>query len=221
MTRTNDFSQATISYVDEQVSVSDTLGRYLGTCTADSAPCTFSYTITVTVASLFCGSFTVDNTAAFTTNDTGATGNASVSVTIEVPYLGCTPGFWQGGAGASLWDQVNDPKWVCGGTNPYIHTTLFNDYFNVITEPRLNGKTMMDLVGSGGGSNWAEKAARDMVAAYLNESAFPDAFPASSLTDLLTMGYDAVADGDAGYQAFHDLVSGWNSPPSPGYCPLP
>ena len=33
---------------------------------------------------------------------------------------------------------------------------------------------MYDLVSSGGGSDPAIKAARDMVAAYLNESAFPD-----------------------------------------------
>ncbi len=60
-----------------------------------------------------------------------------------------------------------------------------------------------------------------MVAAYLNESAFPDAFPADSLEDLVAMWYEAVAGGDAGLDAFHTLVSGWNNPPDPGYCPLP
>jgi hypothetical protein len=226
-----DFSGADVSYVDETVDVTDDYAGFLGTCTAGTAPCTFTYTRTVPVDGLFCGTFTVDNTATFTTNDTGATGSDSVSVSIEVPCLGCTPGFWQGGAGALLWDEIGDQQWVYGGTNPFIHTTLFNDFFNdagdvngnglVDVDPQLDGFSMMDLVGSGGGANWAEKAARDMVAAYLNESAFPDSFPAASLNDLLIMWYNAVAGGDSGYQAFHDLVSGWNSPPDPGYCPLP
>jgi hypothetical protein len=59
-----------------------------------------------------------------------------------------------------------------------------------------------------------------MVAAYLNESAFPADFAAESLSQLRTMWYAAVSGGDAGLQAFHTTVSMWNSPPG-GYCPLP
>ena len=138
-----------------------------------------------------------------------------------IPVQGCTPGFWQGGAGAPLWNEPNDPQWVYGGTNPFIHTTLFNAFFNVVTDPRLDGYTMYQLVSSGGGSDPAIKSARDMVAAYLNESAFPDDFPADSLDALKTMWYDAVAGGDAALAAFHNTVSGWNNPAPPGYCPLP
>ncbi len=142
--------------------------------------------------------------------------------TVLIPILGCTPGFWQGGAGAPLWDEgPPDPDWTGVGTNPYIHTTLFNSFFNVVTDSRLDGYTMYQLVSSGGGSDPAIKAARDMVAAYLNESAFPVDFPADSLADLLTMWYDAVAGGDAALAAFHNTVAGWNSPAPPGYCPLP
>ncbi len=141
--------------------------------------------------------------------------------TLNIPIQGCTPGFWQGGAGSQLWNEVNDPQWTYGGVNPYIHTTLFNDFFNVTTDSRLNGLTMMDLVGSGGTSDPAVKAARDMVAAYLNESAFPADFPANSLADLKAMWYAAVAGGDTALAAFHILVSGWNSPAPPGFCPLP
>lgn len=216
-----DFSGATVNYVDEEVTVTDSYAGVLGTCSAGSAPCTFNYSRTVSVDALFCGTMTVDNTATFTTNDTKTTGSDSVSVDIEVPCLGCTPGFWQGGAGSVLWDEVNDPQWVYGGVNPYIHTTLFNDFFNAVTDSRLNGYSMYALVSSGGGSDWAVKAGRDMVAAYLNESAFPDAYPAGSLADLLSMWYAAVGGGDAGLSAFHTLVGGWNSPVSPGYCPLP
>ena len=117
--------------------------------------------------------------------------------------------------------RYDDPQWTYGGTNPFIHTTLFNDFFNVTTDARLNGKTMMDLVGSGGGSDWAVKAARDMVAAYLNESAFPAQFPATSLTDLVNAWYAAVAGGDSALAAFHTTVSAWNDLDALGLCPLP
>jgi hypothetical protein len=131
---------------------------------------------------------------------------------INTPNLGCTPGFWNGGAGSLLWDEISDGA-------PYIHTTPFNDFFDVLTDPLLTG-TMWDYVSGGGGSNWNEKAARDMVAAYLNETFFAG-YPAASTADLLTMWYAAVAAGDPGYQAFHELVGGWNDPAPPGYCPLP
>ena len=54
------------------------------------------------------------------------------SLTIIEILAGCTPGFWQGGSGRVLWDQVNDPDWVArggDGFNPFIHTTLFNSFF--------------------------------------------------------------------------------------------
>jgi hypothetical protein len=77
---------------------------------------------------------------------------------------------------------------------------------------------MIDLVGSGGTTDSARRAARDMVAAYLNESAFPATFPATSLASLTAMWYAAVSGGDAALDAFHVLVSSWNDP---GFCPLP
>jgi uncharacterized repeat protein (TIGR01451 family) len=215
------FANATITEVDEMVDVTDTFAGYLGTCAAGAAPCTFSYIRTYIVPLLFCGDITVDNTATFTTNDTGTTGSDDATVIINVPCLGCTPGFWQGGAGSVLWDEENDPQWTYGGSNPFIHTTLFNDFFNVVTDFRLDGLTMFDLISSGGTSDSARRAARDMVAAYLNESAFPDAFPADSLAQLVTDWYAAVAGGDAALDAFHNTVSGWNDPEPPGYCPLP
>jgi hypothetical protein len=222
-----DFSSATVTYVDEIITLTDTLYGNLGTVNAllDSLPKTINYAYTYTAPAGFCGETTVDNTAAFTTNDTGATGSDSVSVPINVPCgEGCTPGFWQGGAGAQLWDEVNDPDWDAGDYatqfNPFIHATLFNSFFSGTPDSRLDSLTMMDLVGSGGTSDWAVKAARDMVAAYLNESAFPASFPATSLADLVSAWYAAVSGGDPALIAFHTLVSGWNNPPG-GSCPLP
>jgi uncharacterized repeat protein (TIGR01451 family) len=138
-----------------------------------------------------------------------------------ISMLGCTPGFWQGGAGFKLWNQpVLDPQWPNDATQPFETDDYFNDIFSSDTDSRLDGLTMLDLVGTGGTDDWARKAARDMVAAYLNESAFPADFAAESLSQLETMWYAAVAGGDAGLQAFHTTVSMWNSPPG-GYCPLP
>ena len=177
---------------------------------------------------LFLGTYTIEETippAGYSGDSTvetlvltlGAPDQAATHIWVNTPVnLGCTPGFWQGGAGSLLWDGINDPAWT-----PFVHTTLFNTFFSVTTDPRLAGKTMMDLVGSGGGPDPAIKAARDMVAAYLNESAFPADFPPGSLADLTTMWYNAVAGGDSALEAFHALVSGWNDPADPGYCPLP
>jgi hypothetical protein len=155
---------------------------------------------------------------------------------VLIPNQGCTPGFWQGGAGAPLWNVDDDPDWEAGNYatqfNPFSHGTLFNDFFNAgmwpaeagspDTSDALIGLTMYDLVSSGGTSDSARRAARDMVAAYLNESAFPTTFPADDLAALRTMWFDAVEVGtDAAFDMFHNAVSGWNDPPDPGFCPLP
>src|SRR5262245_49357352 len=89
-----------------------------------------------------------------------------------LPSEGCTPGFWSGGVGGPMWDTANDPDWSAGGaqgTNPFIHTTLFNDFFT--PAPSLAGLTMFDLVSTGGGSELIRKTARMLVAAYLSSSA--------------------------------------------------
>jgi hypothetical protein len=216
--------------VDEEITVNDTLLGFVGTVHADEAPKTFIIPYTITAPSDNCGIFEIPNIADFVTNDTGATGSDDALVVLDVLCLeGCTPGFWQGGAGAQLWDVPMDNDWFTAGYatpyNPYAHDKLFNDFFNVVTHPDLSNYTMYDLVSSGGGSNAAVKAARDMVAAYLNESAFPVTFPADSLDALKAMWYDAVTASlggdDSLLDAFHTQVNGWNSPEPPGFCPLP
>ncbi|MGD8903170.1 MAG: hypothetical protein PVI67_06375, partial [Anaerolineae bacterium] len=217
-----DFASAEITEIDEMVDVSDSYAGFLGSVHYSEVPKTFSYPRFITAPDLFCGSFTVDNVATLVTNDREITASDDASVIIDVPCQGCTPGFWQGGAGLQLWDDpVTDPQWSGVLAQPFTDDDLFNDIFSLNRDIRLEGQTMLQIVGNDGGiANSAEKAARDMVAAYLNESAFPEAFPADGLQDLLDRWYAAVND-DAALEAFHAQVGGWNDPSGPGYCPLP
>jgi hypothetical protein len=134
------------------------------------------------------------------------------------PREGCTPGFWQGGAGSPLWDTFpNDPQWLsvinAGTTNPFQHSTLFESFF---ADPgsATNGLTMFDLVSTGGGSNPVRKAARDLVAAYLNASAGLD-FPFTT-AQLIAKWNDAIAPGGYSFTDFHLEVA----PANQLGCPL-
>jgi hypothetical protein len=131
-------------------------------------------------------------------------------------YHGCTPGFWQGGNGKKLWNAVNDPDWTAAGgqgSNPFIWTTLFNDFFT--PHPNLAGLTMMDLVGTGGGSDPVQKAARDLVAAYLN-AAFGTVmnYPLST-GELANLWTAAVNTGTPTFGDLHDLLNDYNNLGSP------
>jgi hypothetical protein len=115
---------------------------------------------------------------------------------------GCTPGFWQGGFGSQLWNVLSDADWTAAGgvgANPFAHDTLFNSFFTAHTS--LDGLTMLDIVGTGGGSAWPQKTARDVVAAYLNASFGLDyPFTAAEIWD---MWDDAVTAGTT--SAFRSL----------------
>jgi hypothetical protein len=99
-----DFTNAAMTEIDECVAVTDSQAGNLGTVCVGNAPKTFTYTKTIGPFSE-CGERTIDNTATFTTNDTGATGSSSASVDVEVlckpPTNGCTLtiGYWKNHAG--------------------------------------------------------------------------------------------------------------------------
>jgi hypothetical protein len=124
---------------------------------------------------------------------------------------GCTPGFWQGGVGIQLWNTANDPQWTASGgqgTNPFIQTTLFNSYF--ASWPSLSGLTLLDIVGTGGGPDPARKAARDLVAAYLNVS-WGLNLGGLTTTQLTNMWADAVAAGtNEAFMDLHEYLGGLN-----------
>jgi hypothetical protein len=106
---------------------------------------------------------------------------------------GCTPGFWQGkNNGRTLWDEMPDGDFNPAGGNPYYIDDLFNGFFTPVGS--LDGLSMIDLVGTGGKQDVARKAARDLVAAYLNASHTGVDYPFST-TELQAMWDAAVADG--------------------------
>ena len=137
----------------------------------------------------------------------------TVNGTIHVapPGQGCTPGFWQGGLGLTLWDQSNDSDWTAHGgvgTNPFTTTTVFDTFFTATGTSAVDNMTMLQIVGTGGTSNWARKAARDLIAAYLNAS-FGLQYPYTTST-ILSDWSVAVTSGTSGFQAFHDKYSAAN-----------
>ena len=89
--------------------------------------------------------------------------------------------------------------------NPYIHTTLFNDFFN--TYGGLSGFDMFDLVSTGGGPDDFQKAARSLVAAYLNSS-WGMNYPYTT-GELDAMWTDAVNNGT--FQALHEELDAANN----------
>jgi hypothetical protein len=82
--------------VDECVDVTDSYAGSLGTaCVGGANPKSFTYSRTITVPTNGCLDY--DNTATFTTNDTGATGSAEKTVTVCGPARtgALTIGFWK------------------------------------------------------------------------------------------------------------------------------
>ncbi len=146
-------------------------------------------------------------------------------------FEGCTPGFWQGGpdkpdakaGGALLWDGVDfvppldnpalppphvDAQWSDRGGadgNPYIHETDFNAFFG---GGAPGSYTMFELVDTGGGSEAWRKAARSLVAAYLN-AAWGMAY-AYTTAELTAMWSAAVGD-DAALLALHTELDAANN----------
>jgi hypothetical protein len=98
-----DFSNATVSQVDDCVDVSDTNVGVLGTVCAFDAPKTFIYSLTFGAhpdadVELQCGDNSHTNTASFVTDDTGATGSDDWTVNANVACAqGCTltQGYWK------------------------------------------------------------------------------------------------------------------------------
>jgi hypothetical protein len=134
------------------------------------------------------------------------------SLISPVPPSGFTPGFWGnsgsvGAAGNDMWDTPSDPQWPTGSTNPFVHDTLFNDFFE--DHSALNGMTMWQVVSGGGASVAAQKAARQLVAAYLNAT-LNATYPFTP-AGLHTMWSNAIAGGNASLLALQSILDAANN----------
>lgn len=93
-----EWKNAAGSEIDKCVDVSDTFAGFLGTVCADTHPSfTFSYSRWIGSYDV-CGDYTVDNTATFSTFNTGTSGSSSKTVLVKVPCAGgctLTPGYWK------------------------------------------------------------------------------------------------------------------------------
>ena len=107
------------------------------------------------------------------TEEAAETEEPEVQATVTaLAGVGCSPGFWQGGHGRHFWDEPNDPWWQGNGTNPFTHEVDFNSVF--APTPMTADQDMYSFVRGGGGPNDWNKAARNVVAGYLNASYFSD-----------------------------------------------
>jgi hypothetical protein len=132
--------------------------------------------------------------------DKAKSGESFSHTFVNAVLEGCTPGFWQGGndfgtaGGKWLWNEDNDPQWVDSGGagyNPYIWTTGFCGFFGC-----TDGSDMWYYLNP---ELWSvnddfHKAARSLVAAYLNASWGMNY--AYTTVQLSQMWSAAVASGD-------------------------
>lgn len=119
---------------------------------------------------------------------------------------GCSPGFWQGGYGRWLWNDPNDPDWKGHGTNPFTHETAFNSIF--APSSATDDMELYSFVRRGGGPwNW-RKAARNVVAGYLNAS-YGMNYPFST-EEIADMWANAVS-GATTFEEVHSLLGEANN----------
>ena len=156
-----DFTFSSISFagntIDETVSVTDDFNGTLTTLgsvsVGDANPTAFTYSHTVNIPANNCVSY--DNTATFTTNDTGATDSASQTVTVCGPANtgALTIGFWKGPNGQSLITTycqnptlANYLKGLGGGSGPFSNapTTSCKDLASYVYNI-LNGASATDM----------------------------------------------------------------------------
>jgi HYR domain-containing protein len=150
------------------------------------------------------------------------TRTCSFTVTVTPCAQGCTPGFWCGGVGRTLWNEPDDVQWgnACGGADPFLMTDTFcGAPLNLFDcHPDVKDSTMKALLCTGGGDIWAQKAARDVIAAYLNASCGGVAFGMTPQA-VAQMWNDAVA-GIISFETLHNTLGALNDPGTAGACPM-
>lgn len=174
-----------VTEIDECATISDSFAGGLGTvCAGDQTSFTFNYSRTIGPFDI-CGEYTVDNTAAFTTNDSGSTGSDEAAVGITVPCTGgactLTPGYWK--THSSFGPAPYDATWALlgeGTTFFYSGTTYYGALW---TNP------------SGGNAYWI--LAHAYIAARLNQLNAADFSAAQTAFDSATALFSNPANTPA------------------------
>jgi len=154
-----DFTFSNISFaenaIDECSNVTDSYAGTLGTaCVGDANPKSFTYSRTIAVPANDCQSY--DNTATFTTNDTGATDSASQTVTVCGPAKtgALTIGFWKTTNGQNLIKTYcgSDPtglgaylRGLGGGSGPFSNATGNCSSLATYVSNTLNGASSTNM----------------------------------------------------------------------------
>jgi hypothetical protein len=148
-----------------------------------------------------CNEVDFENIAAFTTNDTEATGSDNHIVVVHVlcEFEGCTPGFWNlNGPLPGGYTPANVDAWAATGYDP-------DDLMPV------GGVTFRTALGSpGGGSTMTQQLNFQTAAALLNAENPYVSYPLT--TQQIIDGYNAaVAAGTGAMEEFKDLLDGYNN----------
>ncbi|HSM06976.1 MAG TPA: hypothetical protein VK858_20280 [Longimicrobiales bacterium] len=163
------------SEVDECIDVDDTLGGFLGTVCADAAPKQFTYDYTAgPFTAEACGQAFIDNTATFTTNDQGLTGEALWQVVIDIPCPSCTltQGYWKTHNVAFWGGAPNDPTWdLVGGPNAVFFDSD-DGGVNQNLPAGIDDGSYIDAMWTPPAGNMYFQLARQYIAAELNSLAF-------------------------------------------------
>src|SRR5215212_3567036 len=137
------------------LNVTDSYAGTLGTaCVGDANPKSFTYSRTIAVPANDCQSY--DNTATFTTNDSGATDSASQTVTVCGPAKtgALTIGFWKTTNGQNLIKTYcgSDPtglgaylRGLGGGSGPFSNATGNCSSLATYVSNTLNGASSTNM----------------------------------------------------------------------------
>ncbi len=135
------FSATPTEEIDECITLSDTFsgGPQGVMICAGNPPENFTKTYPRSVSYAVCGEYTVDNTASFVANDTGAPGSDSVSIPVSVPCAGgctLTQGYWK--THSRYGPAPYDDTWALIGEDTVFYLSVKTYYQVLWTPPQGN-----------------------------------------------------------------------------------
>jgi hypothetical protein len=136
-----DFDAADVDAVDACVDVDDSLVGALGTVCVGDDPATFEYDYIVSVTDAHCEGLVVENIASFVASDSGATGEASHLVEVEVACeTGCTltQGYWKTHSSYGPAKKTDETWDLVGGPDAPFFLSGQSYYEVLWTAPRGN-----------------------------------------------------------------------------------